>query len=119
MWLHGATPWLWAQDAPTSSGTDQLVILIGGIVVAAVTAGGTVLVAVVNARANRTAPSPPAPLIDAGEVRRRLDDGDEAREIIDRRLERHERTQDRFGDRLERIEDHLDRANPGWRHGPN
>ena len=84
--------------------------IIGGVV--------AISVAMINSRASRTAPAPPPPSsgqIDPTEVRRRLDDGDEARELIDRRQERHERAMDRLGDRIERAEDVLDRNFPGWR----
>lgn len=108
---------VWAADAPDGSGTDQLIIILGGVIVAAITAGGTVLVAVVNARTNRTAPSPPSPTSeptptvdaihlreDVAVLRYRADDSDERDEIQDRRLDQ--------------IERHLDMDNPRWR-APN
>jgi hypothetical protein len=121
VWLSGLALALWAVDEPSSSGTgiDQLAVIIGGIATAFIGGIVAVTVAMINARSNRTAPSMPSPTADLGmspsEVRRRLDDGDEARELLDRRQERHERAMDRLGDRLERVEGHLDRSEPGWR----
>lgn len=120
MWLTGLAFAFWAADEPASAGTgvDQLAVIIGGIATAFIGGIVAVTVALINSRANRTAPSPPSPtVVQDAETRRRLDDGDEARDMQDRRLERHERAMDRFGDRLERIEGHLDRADPGWRRG--
>lgn len=117
MWIRGTDLFVWAADGPSGSGTDQLIIILGGIIVAAITAGGTVLVAVVNARTNRTAPSPPSPTSapptadaltmheDIAVLRYRADDADERDEIQDRRL-----------DQLER---HLDMENPRWRRPPD
>jgi len=116
VWTDSSALWSWAADEATGTGTDQLVIIVGGILVAAVTAAGTVLVAVVNARANKTAPSPPAPAAglmpapgemrevheDVAVLRYRADDSDERDELQDRRLDQ--------------IERHLDLDNPNWRH---
>lgn len=121
MWPRGVNLVVWAATGTPSSETDQLVIILGGIIVAAITAGGTVLVAFVNTRVSRTSPSPPAPAgnaLDDSEVRRRLDDSDERDEMQDRRHERYERDMDRIDGRIERIEDHLDRTDPGWRRAP-
>jgi hypothetical protein len=123
VWLTGLALAVWAAEDPAGTGTvgdQQLVVIIGGIVTAFIGGVVAVTVALINARSNRTtAPSPPAPTpvttVDSAEVRRRLDDGDEARELLDRRQERHERAMDRLGDRLERVEGHLDRNDPGWR----
>jgi hypothetical protein len=125
VWLTGLALAVWAAEDPVGTGTssgEQLVVIVGGIVTAFIGGVVAVTVALINSRANRTtAPSPPSPNpavgVDAAEVRRRLDDGDEARELLDRRQERHERAMDRLGDRLERVEDHLDRSEPGWRRG--
>lgn len=106
---------VWVAADTASSGNDQLVIILGGILVAAITAGGTVLVAMVNSRANRTTPSPPSPSGEAAAgvelahvreelavLRYRADDSDERDEMQDRRL-----------DQIERV---LDIENPNWRH---
>lgn len=123
MWLTGLALAVWAAEDPTGTGTigdQQLTVIIGGIITAFIGGVVAVTVAVINSRSNHTAGSPPAPtqgVLDPVEVRRRLDDSDEARELIDRRQERHERAMDRFGDRIERIENFLDRNFPGWRSG--
>ena len=125
MWITGLALALWAAEDPAGTGTgsdQQLTVILGGI--AASFIGGLALIGVawINSRANRTtAPSPPSPnpaaVLDTAEVRRRLDDGDEGRELLDRRQERHERAMDRLGDRLERVEGRLDQTDPGWRSG--
>ena len=124
MWITGLALAVWAAEDPAGTGTvgdQQLAVIVGGIVTAFIGGVVAVTVAMINARSNRTAPSPPssnsATALDAVEVRRRLDDADDAREMTDRRQERHERAMDRFGDRLERIENHLDHADPEWRRG--
>jgi hypothetical protein len=122
VWITGLALAVWAAEDPAGTGTagdQQLIVIVGGIVTAFIGGVVAVTVALINSRANRTAPSPPAPgpTFDPVEVRRRLDDGDEQRELLDRRQERHERAMDRLGDRLERVEDHLDRSEPGWRRG--
>ena len=125
MWITGLALAVWAAEDPVGTGTvgdQQLAVIVGGIVTAFIGGVVAVTVAMINSRSNRTAPSPPSPnpavaTVDAAEVRRRLDDGDDAREMTDRRQERHERAMDRFGDRLERIENHLDHADPEWRRG--
>lgn len=119
MWLTGVALAFWAVDEPVSAGTgvDQLAVIIGGIATAFIGGIVAVTVAMINARANRTAPSPPAPTSsgastaelvsvheDIAVLRYRLDDNDEAREIVDRRL-----------DQIERV---LDVDNPRWRGGP-
>jgi hypothetical protein len=40
--------------------SDQLIIMVGGVITAAIVALGGVLVAIVNSRSNKTTPSPPA-----------------------------------------------------------
>jgi len=125
VWITGLALALWAAEDPAGTGTagdQQLVVIVGGIVTAFIGGVVAVTVALINSRANRTtSPSPPSPnpatAVDAAEVRRRLDDGDEGRELLDRRQERHERGMDRLGDRAERIEAFLDRNFPGWRSG--
>ena len=114
MWspaLHAALITAASDTAPSGTGGDQLVIIIGGIVVAAITAAGTVLVAVVNSRSNRTAPAPPDPAVsrdatglheDVAVLRYRADDNDERDDVQDRRLDQ--------------IERQLDLDNPSWRH---
>lgn len=109
MWLTGVL----AAEVPASGGNDQLLVMIGGIVVAAFGMIGVVGAAALNNR-NKTAPSPPAvanPASDlawrdyvTGELavgRARADDSDERDEMQDRRL-----------DHLERV---LDRSHPDWR----
>lgn len=110
MWLTGVL----AAEVPASGGSsDQLLVMIGGIVVAALGTIGAVAVAAINNR-NKTAPSPPAALSPASDLawrdyvtgelavgRARADDSDERDEMQDRRL-----------DHLERV---LDRSHPDWR----
>ena len=108
MWLGGIVA---AADTPPAGVSDQIIIIIGGIVVAAITALGGVLVAVVNSRTNRTTASPPSPTPAPGSdhvlfertavLARRADDGDERDELQDRRI-----------DQIERV---LDLGNPDWR----
>jgi len=125
VWITGLALAVWAAEDPAGTGTvgdQQLAVVVGGIVTAFIGGIVAVTVAMINSRTNRTSPSPPAPnppvtVIDPAEVRRRLDDGDEARELLDRRQERHERAMDRLGDRLERVEGRLDQTDPGWRSG--
>lgn len=100
---------LLAAEAPVEAGvSDQLIVMIGGIAVAAIGAIATVLVALVNSR-SKTTPSPPPPS-DGGHVvyerlavlERRADDADERDEVQDRRLDQ--------------VEDVLDVDNPRWAH---
>lgn len=106
MWLAGAL----AADTPPSGLSDQLIIMVGGVITAAIVALGGVLVAIVNSRSGKTTPSPPAPTSADEHVlyertavlARRADDADERDEVQDRRL-----------DQLER---RLDLDNPEWRH---
>lgn len=109
MWLNGE--WVSAAEAPTQSGvSDQLIIVIGGVVTAAIVALGTVLVAIVNRGASKTTPSPPAPVGATADhelyertavLRQRADDADERFDVMDRRL-----------DQVERV---LDLDDPNWR----
>lgn len=116
MWLTGGFAAA-ASEVPVGGGNDALLALIGGIAVAVIGGATTVLVASINSRNTKTAPSPPAPSgagsggdmafrdFVVGELavaRRRDDDGDERDEIQDRRL-----------DQIERV---LDLDNPEWRH---
>ena len=117
MWNTGVPLAVWAADDPTGSGTgaDQLVVIVGGIITAAIGGAVAIAVATINARANRTAPStqptsPPATADvigmheDIAVLRFRADDADERSEIVDRRLDQ--------------IERHLDMDNPRWRTPP-
>lgn len=109
MWLFAGAQA--AADVPASGGaSDQLIITVGAVITAAIVALGGVMVAVVNSRGGKTAPSPPAPATSADEhvlyertavLARRADDADERDEVQDRRL-----------DQLERV---LDLDNPEWR----
>ena len=103
MWLHGG--WVSAAtDVPAQSGvSDQLIIMIGGVVTAAVVALGGVMVAIVNRGGGKTTPSPPAPNPTANDhelyertavLTRRADDSDERFEVMDRRLDEVERRLD-------------------------
>lgn len=93
-----------AAEAPATTGvSDQLIIMVGGVITAAIVALGGVLVAIVNTKASKTTPSPPAPVTSADEhvlyertavLSRRADDSDERFELMDRRLDRIERRLD-------------------------
>ena len=85
--------------------------MVGGVITAAIVALGGVLVAIVNTRASKTTPSPPAPTPSANEhelyertavLSRRADDSDERFDVMDRRLDQ--------------IERQLDLDDPKWRH---
>lgn len=100
-----------AADSSTPGISDQLIIVVGGIITAAIVALGGVLVAIVNSRASRTTPSPPAPTPSAGDtalyertavLAQRADDADDRFDVMDRRLDQVERR--------------LDLDNPEWRH---
>ena len=103
MWLYGGTL-LAADTAPPAGVSDQLIIMVGGVITAAIVALGGVLVAVVNAKANRTSASPPAPTAQPSSdhvlyertavLTRRADDSDERFEVMDRRLDQIERRLD-------------------------
>ena len=101
---------MWAIVAADAQGpaavSDQLVIVVGGVITAAIVALGGVLVAVVNSRASRTTPSPPAPNPEPADtalyertavLTRRADDNDDRDDVQDRRLERIERHLDLEG----------------------
>jgi len=108
---------LWQQivaaDVPATTGvSDQLVIMVGGVITAAIVALGGVLVAVVNSRASKTTPSPPAPHPEGADhvlyertavLGRRADDADDRFEMMDRRVDQ--------------IERRLDLDDPKWRGG--
>jgi hypothetical protein len=98
---------LWLLVAPETAAitgtSDQLIIMVGGVITAAIVALSGVLVAIVNSRANKTTPSPPAATATTNEhelyertavLSRRMDDSDERDEIQDRRLEVIERVLD-------------------------
>lgn len=104
--------WTWGDVyAAADPVGDQRLIILGGIIVAAITAGATVLVAIVNARANRTAPSPPAPdgAADVVAVRERM-------AVVERRADDNDDRDDVQDRRLDQIERALDLDNPDWRH---
>lgn len=99
-----------AADVPATSGvSDQLIIMVGGVITAAIVALGGVLVAIVNSKGNKTTPSPPAPAAGSDHVlyertavlSSRADDSDSRFEVLDRRV-----------DRIERV---LDITNEEWR----
>ena len=81
-----------------------MIIMVGGVITAAIVALGGVLVAIVNSRSNKTTPSPPAPTATpSGDhalyertavLARRADDSDERFEVMDRRLDLLERRLD-------------------------
>lgn len=104
----------YAADLPEQQSNGQLPVLIFGLLGTVVVVVGTVLVALINSRANRTTASPPAPtpvgaLGDqdgrAGEriavLEHRAEDSDERDEMQDRRLNA--------------IEAHLDMRGETWR----
>lgn len=107
-----------AAEAPTQSGvSDQLIIVIGGVVTAAIVALGGVMVAIVNRGGGKTTASPPAPTPAGGDhelyertavLARRADDSDERFDVIDKA-----RASDR--DDLDDVLDYLDDKHPGWR----
>lgn len=108
MWLHGG--WASAAETTTQTGaSDQLIIVIGGVVTAAIVALGGVLVAIVNRGGGKTVASPPTAAVNGDHalyertavLARRADDADERDEVQDRRL-----------DQIERV---LDLDNPEWR----
>lgn len=114
MWLYGE---LLGADAPPAGVSDQLIIMVGGIITAALTLLGGVLVAMVNSRSNRTAPSPPAPTTGNSDhvlyertavLTRRADDADDRFHVMDLA-----RTKDR--EDLDDVLDYLDHRDPGWR----
>ena len=111
MWLYGA-----AETAPAGV-SDQLIIMVGGVITAAIVALGGVLVAVVNSRSSRTAPSPPAPSQGSSDLvlyertavlTRRADDADERFHVLDL-------AQSKARDDLDDVLDYLDRRDPDWR----
>jgi len=103
-----------AADPPASQDGQTAIILgVIGLLTAVLVAVATGVFSLLSARANRTAPAPPPPLLpesDAmGHVRERLavlerraDDADDRDELQDRRLDQVER--------------HLDLDNPEYRH---
>lgn len=116
MWLYGG---ILAAEAPAPAGvSDQLIIMVGGVITAAIVALGGVLVAVVNSRAGRTTPSPPSPTPQPSSdhvlyertavLTRRADDGDE-------RFDQLDRAQTRDRDDLDDVIHYLDRRDPDWR----
>ena len=113
MWLYGA-----ADPTAPAGVSDQLIIMVGGVITAAIVALGGVLVAIVNSRASRTTPSPPAPHPDPSAdhelyertavLRQRADDGDERFHVLDKQ-------QSKVRDDLDDVLDYLDERDPGWR----
>ena len=108
MWLYGGLSAAAETTAPAGV-SDQLVIMVGGVITAAIVALGGVLVAIVNSRANRTTPSPPAPVAVPSSdhvlyertavLSRRADDSDERFDLMDRRLDELEKIIERRKDR--------------------
>ncbi len=87
-----------------------MVLMIGGVVTAAIVALGGVLVAIVNRGGGKTTPSPPAPtqgrsdheLYERTAVHnRRLDDADERHHQLDVIVDKQHDVLDDHGDRLE------------------
>ncbi len=115
---------MWAAAAEATAGPDPtLITAIAGFLGVVVTTIGVVVVQAMKSRADRTAPSPPAPSTATDtalaervavleyrsrEDQQRDDDSDLRDDIQDRALNNH-------GDRLDAIERHLDRHDPGWR----
>lgn len=117
---------VWAADQlPTSDNTSLLLALIG-VLGLAVTAGGAVAAAWVNAR-GRTATSPPAPdgpslndrlaVVAAAQVAQAdvIDRMQDAENVQDHRHAFAERQIEILQERLNRIEGALDRYVDGWR----
>lgn len=97
--------------------SDQLILMVGGVITAAIVALGGVLVAIVNSRNNKTTASPPPPATSADEHtlyertavhNQRLDDSDARFDVMDR-----SRSKDRSD--IDDMLRYLDRTNPGWR----
>lgn len=112
MWLVVA-----ADPSAPAGVSDQLIIMVGGVITAAIVALGGVLVAIVNTKASKTTPSPPAPATSVDEhvlyertavLARRADDSDERFHVIDKA---HTKVRDDLDDVL----DYLDDKDPGWR----
>lgn len=119
LWGSGDVLWLvlTVAEAPPAGVSDQLIIMVGGVITAAIVALGGVLVAIVNSRAGKTTASPPAPSTSADEhvlyertavLRQRADDHQDAIELIDRA-----RAKDR--EDLDDVLGYLDGRDPGWR----
>ena len=121
MWLVGD---LLAAEAPAN---DSLIVVVGGIVVAAIGAMGLVLTEVVKGRAGRTTPAPPGPApqpqapvnVELYErtavLSRRADDSDTRDDVQDRRHEVSEDRHDHADARLESLEQWRNRIDPDWR----
>lgn len=95
MWLGD----ILTADAPPAGVSDQLIIMVGGVITAAIVALGGVLVAIVNGRGGKATPPPTSTdehvLYERTAVlAARADDADERDEMQDRRLERIERQLD-------------------------
>jgi hypothetical protein len=105
-----------AETSAPSGVSDQLVIVVGGVITAAIVALSGVLVAIVNRSSSRTTASPPAPtggsdliLYERTAVlARRADDADDRFDLLDK-------AQGTARDDLDDVLDYLDRRNPGWR----
>lgn len=115
MWLHGGLQA--AADTPAPVVSDQLIVIVGGVISAAIVALGGVLVAIVNSRSNKTTSSPPAPTPPSGDAvlyertavhNRRLDDNDRRFDVMDR-ARAHDRED------LDDVLGFLDRNEPDWR----
>lgn len=106
--------WLGAAADAATTGSNEIVIAVTGVLVAVVTAAAGVVVALINSKKSATTPSPPSAedhddWIFAREriavLDQRADDADLRSEIQDRRLDQ--------------IERHLDLDRPEWRHFGN
>lgn len=113
MWVQGLI--LVAAEQPPDSGTSEALIVAAGTVLVALLGGiASVAIAVINAR-NRTSAPSETPQVHATDLVRRADDNDERDDVQDRRHNRTESNLDRLTDRVERLEGHHDRHDPGWR----
>jgi hypothetical protein len=106
-----------AETSAPSGVSDQLVIVVGGVITAAIVALSGVLVAIVNRSSSRTTASPPAPTPGGSDLilyertavlARRADDADDRFDLLDK-------AQGTARDDLDDVLDYLDRRNPGWR----
>lgn len=115
MWVGGIFA---AAEAPPAQNSDSLLVLIAGIIIAAMVPLGSVIVEIVRGRNSRTTASPPAPVPVApasvpkdvvlyertakhNERFRQKDEADHARDLM---LKGHGEKLDEHGDLLE---DHI------------
>jgi hypothetical protein len=114
-----------AGDETTPPGSGDLKVILGGVIVAGITAFGGIVVASINSRGNRsTAPavdtSPPAQELtglheELAVLRFRADDNDERDDVQDRRHNVSEGRQERTEGRVADVERYLDHHDPRWR----